>query len=114
MTKCRAGFATDQLQQRNIYRAKIAQCICCEYVYPYIYYVTARSDAHIEELRSINEKIIYAHRVIVIIRNLRTTVFCIIKIIILRKTLCSWVTNMDITRSQEIPLRMLCKFTKLR
>ena len=47
---------------------------------------------------------------IVIIRNLRTIVFCIIKITILRNTLCSWVT----TRSQEILLRMLCRFTKLR
>ena len=51
---------------------------------------------------------------IVIIRNLLTIVFYIIKITILRNTLCSWVTNTDITRSQEIIFRILCKFTKLR
>ena len=49
---------------------------------------------------------------IAIIRSLRTIFFCITKITILRNTLCSWVTNTDITRSQEILLRMLCKFTK--
>ena len=48
---------------------------------------------------------------IVIIRSLRTIVFCIIKITILRNTLCSYVTNTDTTRSQEILLRMLCKLT---
>ena len=51
---------------------------------------------------------------IVIIRNQRTIVFYIVKITILRNTLCSWVTNTDIMSSQEILLRMLCKFTKLR
>ena len=39
---------------------------------------------------------------IVIIRNQRTIVFYIVKITILRNTLCSWVTNTDIMRSQEV------------
>ena len=92
------SLLTNQLQQETFIERKLRSVSAVNvfmYIHIYskdipIYYVTVRSDAHIEEDKSPQMRKSFMLIDIVIIRNLGTIVFCIIlKITILRSTLCS-------------------------